>query len=450
MDVLSTPLPLIKEPSLVLPLLRSLSRPVKTLTSLHQRHGDLVLGRFFNKKLLFVCHPELIEAVYAQEARGLLSRDFLYEAKKSLFGDGLINSKSDTWTQQRRLMQPIFSKEAIAAWEKVFIDEAVNANTKLLSVAPGTINLSKSLKRLIQRIFIQVLTGRSVDTLPNSEALIQAIEIISTGLLPHLVAEMISNGKLMKLMPAKSRAYQAAVNYLSDFVSQEIIQKQTGLEPSLISAMQQAVDIKTGYRMTTALLTDEAINLFFAGQDTTLNTLAWFFYLLGRHENVHAQVSEEIRKYQDAPLNAASLEKLTYTRAVLYETLRLYPPAAALSTQAIAEVEIGGQRIDKDTIIILSMYATHRHPRLWEKPNDFYPEHFLMPRLGAKRHKYAYYPFGGGLHNCIGRHFAELEMMVIIVTLLRAFTFKTSGEIREAASITLKPAQDIIATVHPC
>lgn len=448
MDVLTTELPFIKEHSLLIPLLRCMNNPVKTLTAIHSQYGDVVLGRFFNKRLLFVCHPEHIQAVYAQEARGMLSRDFLYEAKKSLFGDGLVNSKSDTWTQQRRLMQPIFSKEAVGVWERVFINEVADTNAKLLSVAPGTINISKALKRLIQRIFVQVLTGRSVDTLSNSEALIQAIESISRGMLPHLVAEMISNGKLMKLMPAKSRAYHAAVHYLSAYVSQEIVHTQAGSEHSLISAMRQAVDTKTGYSMSTPLLTDEAINLFFAGQDTTLNTLSWFFYLLGRNEIVHDRVTAEVKNYSDEPLNTENLQKFAYTRAALSEAQRLFPPAAALSTQAIAEIEVGGQRIAKDTIIILSMYATHRHPKLWEKPNEFYPEHFLNLQAG-KRHKYAYFPFGGGLHNCIGRHFAELEMMIIIVSLLRTFTFKTLGDIREAASMTLKPARDVIATVSP-
>lgn len=449
MDVLTTALPLLKEHSLLIPLLRSMNNPVKTLTTIHRQYGDLVHGRFFNKRLLFVCHPEHIQAVYAQEARGLLSRDFLYEAKKSLFGDGLVNSKSDTWTQQRRLMQPIFFKETVAVWEQIFINETADASAKLLSVTPGTINLSKALKLLIQRILVQVLTGRSVDTLPNSEALIQAIESISRGMLPHLVAEMISNGKLMKLMPAKSRAYHAAVHYLSDFVSQEIVRKQEGFEQGLISVMREAVDNKTGYNMTTALLTDEAINLFFAGQDTTLNALTWFFYLLGRNEIVHDRITAEVKSYQGEPLNAESLQKFTYTRAALFEAQRLFPPAAALSTQAIAEIEVGGQRIAKGTIIILSMYVTHRHPMLWENPNEFYPEHFLNLQAD-KRHKYAYFPFGGGLHNCIGRHFAELEMMIIIVSLLRTFTFKTSGDIREAASMTLKPARDVIATVSPC
>lgn len=449
MDVLTTELPLIKEHSLLIPLLGSLKSPVNTLTTIHRQYGDLVLGRFFNKKLLFVCHPEHIQAVYAQEARGLLNRDYLYKAKKSLFGDGLVNSKGDAWVQQRRLMQPLFTKEAVSVWEQVFIHEAANANAKLLLAAPGEINLSEVLKRLIQRIFIQVLTGRSVDSLANSDALIQAIETVSKGLLPHLVAEMISNGKLMRLMPGKSRAYRAAVDYLTDFVSQEIIPNQAGVEQSLISAMRLAVDSKTGYRMTKALLTDEAINLFFAGQDTTVNTLSWFFYLLGQNESVHDRVTTEVKNYRDQPLTAENMQKYTYTRATLCETLRLFPSAAGLSTQAVAEIEIGGQRIDKGTIIILSLYVTHRHLTHWEKPNAIYPEHFLNLEAD-KRHKYAYFPFGGGLHNCIGRHFAELEMLIIIVTLLRSLTFKTSGNLREAASITLKPAQDIIASVKPC
>jgi cytochrome P450 len=86
---------------------------------------------------------------------------------------------------------------------------------------------------------------------------------------------------------------------------------------------------------------------------------------------------------------------------------------------------------------------------LWERPNEFYPEHFVNPEMETERHKYAFFPFGGGLHNCIGRHFAELEMMMIIVTLLRDFTVKTNNNIKEAASITLKPDRDVVVTIMP-
>jgi cytochrome P450 len=95
------------------------------------------------------------------------------------------------------------------------------------------------------------------------------------------------------------------------------------------------------------------------------------------------------------------------------------------------------------------MYATHRDEKLWERPNEFYPERFVNPEMETERHKYAFFPFGGGLHNCIGRHFAELEMMIIIVTLLRAVTFSTDTNVKEAVSVTLKPNRDVILSMMP-
>jgi len=438
----------LKEQSLIVPILQSIRRPLAALTTIHRNYSDLVLARFFKKKLLFVSKPEHIEEVYSQEAKGLLSRDFLYDAKKSLFGDGLVNSKNDTWVNQRRIMQPLFTKEAVIEWEKVIINEADNTRNKLKNTTDQNINLSCELKALIQRIFIRVLMGKSVDTLSNNDLLIKSIDTISNGLLPQLVTQIISNGKLMWLMPHKKRAYQHAVNQLTAFVNQEIDSKYEQPGHDLISVFIQAKDKKTGYSMTKELLKDETVNLFFAGQDTTINVLSWFFYLIGKHEAVHKKITDEIRARKDDPLTLENLAKLVYTKAALYETLRLYPPTTALATQALDNVMIGGQNITKGTTIILSMYATHRSEALWERPNEFYPEHFINKAV-TERHKYAFFPFGGGLHNCIGRHFAELEMMIIIVTLLREFTVKTNAYIKEAASITLKPNRDIILSMMP-
>jgi len=215
----------LKEQSLIVPILQSIRRPLAALTTIHRNYSDLVLARFFKKKLLFVSKPEHIEEVYSQEAKGLLSRDFLYDAKKSLFGDGLVNSKNDTWVNQRRIMQPLFTKEAVIEWEKVIINEADNTRNKLKNTTDQNINLSCELKTLIQRIFIRVLMGKSVDTLSNNDLLIKSIDTISNGLLPQLVTQIISNGKLMWLMPHKKRAYQHAVNQLTAFVNQEIASK---------------------------------------------------------------------------------------------------------------------------------------------------------------------------------------------------------------------------------
>ncbi len=447
MAVLTSQQHTLKEQSMIVPILQCIQNPLTALSSIHKNYGDLVLARFFNKKLLFVCKPEHIEQVYSQEVAGKLSRDFLYEAKKSLFGDGLVNSKREIWTKQRRILQPLFTKEAVAEWENIFIYEAANSLCSLKAAANQQINLSVELKSLIQRIFIKTLIGKSVTDIIDSDALLNAIDAISQGLLPHMVTQIISNGKLMWLMPNKKWRYQAAVNHLQVFINREIGGQCDQTDHDLITLFKRAQDKKTGYIMTKELLKDEVVNLFFAGQDTTVNTLIWFFYLISKHESVHEKITAEIRTYKDDLLTAEHLAKLSYTKATLYETLRLYPPTTALATHAIEDVVIGSQHISQGTTIILDLFVTHRNEKLWTQPNEFYPEHFLSKETEIERHKYAFFPFGGGLHNCLGRHFAELEMMIVIVTLLREFSFKSKTVVKEAASMTLKPDRDVMASI---
>jgi cytochrome P450 len=449
MVVLSSHVKQLKEQSIIVPFLQSIRKPHEALIAMHKKYGDLVLASFFGKKILCVSHPDHIEEIFIQEAKGLLNRDFLYEAKKSFFADSLFNSKAETWVKQRRIMQHLFTKEAVNQWQAIFTSEAEATRERLKATVPAEINFSYEIKRLVQRIVIKALIGRSADTIPHNEKMIKTVEIISQGLLPQLVTQIISDGKLMWFMPIKKMRYETAVAKLADFVSQEIALKRGNLGDDLISLMMQATDIKSGYTMTQALLHDEAVNLFFAGQDTTINTLAWFFYLLGKHEDVHKQVTAEILNFKDDAITPANLEKLIVTKAALNETLRFYPPSGGITTQAVEDIMVGGYNIKKGTTIILSLYVTHRHGHLWERPNEFYPEHFLNAHANAGRSKYAFYPFGSGLHNCLGRHFAELEMMSVIVTLLREFTFKTDADIYEAISVTLKPARDVVMSITP-
>ncbi len=448
MVVLASEVRQLKPHSVILPVMQSLYRPHQSVTAIHRKYGELVLGTFFNKKMLFVSRPEHIEEVFAQEARGLLNRDFLYEAKKSLFGDGLINSKAEIWTKQRRLLQPLFVKEAVATWETIIRDTSTEYTNKLKEKTSWNLNLSHELRNLIQQIFIKILIGRPVEGLPDKDMLMAAVGVISRGLLWQMMSEIISDGKLMKHMPAKNRHYQQAVDQLNRFVNREIDLRHGHNGHDLISLMIKSKDTNTGYSMPPELLRDETVNLLFAGQDTTINTLCWFFYHIGKDKQVHQTISDEILQYKNTLLSLENLTKLTYTKAALNETLRLYPSSPALATQTVTDCVIGGYRIAKGTTIILSTYVTQRSAALWLKPNTFYPEHFLHQPAG-NRHKYAFFPFGGGLHNCIGRHFAELEMMIVIVTLLRKFTIENRNTVREAASITLKPDKDVWVSIKP-
>jgi len=434
----------LQERSVILPMLRSIKRPIAALTSIHRAHGDLVLGRFFAKRILFVCDPAAIEQLYGYEGKGLLNRDFIYEAKKTFFGDGLVNSRNELWSKQRRLLQPWFTKDAVKSWESIISAETRAMLRQMQTAGQTEVDLSARIKLLIQRIFIRILLGRSVDELSNSAELIRVIDTISQELLPQLGTEIMF-GRLKRFLPLRTRRYRQAVAYLRDFIRQQIDNRPAVPGQDMISLFMQAEDRNTGYKMSAALLQDEAVNLFYAGQDTTINTLLWFFYLTGKHAKVREKVGAEVRALPADATAAQVLSGLPYTKAAIQETLRLYPPTTALSNQTAADIRLGPYTIRKGTTIMFSMYATHRNPRFWDQADSFDPERFTG---GANRRpKYAYFPFGGGLHNCLGRHFVELEMLLIIAEFFRVFSFQTDICAQEAIGITLKPDRPITGKI---
>ncbi|MDP2178604.1 cytochrome P450 [Methylicorpusculum sp.] len=426
-------------------LVRLITNPAGALTAIHKKYGDFVQTKFFNKRLLFTSNPEHYEEIFNQEARGLLNRDSLYEAKKPMFGDGLFNSKGATWTNQRRLMQPLFTKQAIAEWHGIMLKEAGKAAVRLKNDGITKVNISEELKAIIQSILIQVMFGQTKSA-NSEELLMSAIDTIVKGLFPHLLTETLGKGILKQLFFLQNRRMEKAINQFVAYVDAKI----DGIEPTghdLISLMMKGRD-RNGSHMSRALLRDEAVTLFLAGQDTTVNTLIWFFYLIGKHEAVHKRITREIQGLKDDKLTPDTIEQLIYTKAALYETLRLYPQAIALSRDTAETITVGGKTVPQGTSVIMSLYATNRDGRWWARPNEFHPEHFLNSGV-TPRHKYTFLPFGGGVHNCVGRHFAELEMMVIIATVLREFTILVNEEIKPTVSITYKPERDVIVSITP-
>lgn len=437
--------PALPERSMITAMLRLIVQPIPTLTRIHAERGELVLGRVLRKRILFVSAPETIEQIFNLEGKGLLNRDFMYDAKKVVFGNGLINSDGDVWSKQRRLMQPMFTKEAVKSWQALIVEEASAAAVRLAS-ENGTVDLSAELRQLIQRIFLQVLLGESIDKLGNGAELIDTIETLSRELPLQLGVHLIFGRRWKKLIPLKVQRYHAAVRYLREFIYDQIEQKRANPGRDLISLMLQSQDRSTGYSMPNDLLRDEAVTLFFAGQETTINTLLWFFYLTGKHPEVREKIRAEVLDLPDQPLDASLLGQLSYTKAALNETLRLYPPTSALTTQALQDLKLGDYTVAKDTIVLLTMHATHRNTRFWDNPDQFNPERFLGA-AASERHRYAFFPFGGGLHNCIGKHFAELEMLSIITVFVRAFDFETDITAKEAFSVTLKPDRPLVGRV---
>jgi len=446
MDVLSF-VPQFKNRPLVFDILRLITSPVKALAYISDVHGEFVSSWFFKKRILIVSKPELLDEIYALEALNKINRDFLHDILAPVFFDGLINSKNDIWLKQRRLMQPLFSRDAVVAWEERIITETIDTVNRLNSSSSIQINMSLTLKTLVQNIFIRVLFG-DANSHRDDRKLSAALNTALDTLLPRVAMETLGKGNLKILFSYQNRKYKEATKEITDYVYQEIDRNVGQSENCILSYIMQSEDKKTGYRMTKALLHDEMVGLFIAGQDTTVNILTWFFYTIGKNQVLHDSVCKEITQHREDPINNENLAKLQFTRAVLYETMRHYPPAPGLIRQTLDEVMIGGHNVAKGTSIILNIYGIHHNANYWAEPHEFNPENFLG-EAAATRHKYAFMPFGGGAHNCIGRHFSELEMMIIITIILRNYTVKADNIIKGKASVTFKADRDLTATLTP-
>jgi cytochrome P450 len=184
----------------------------------------------------------------------------------------------------------------------------------------------------------------------------------------------------------------------------------------------------------------EAMTLFSAGHETTANALVWTWLLLAQNPAAEARLHEELqRELGGRAATAADVPRLSYTRAVLAESMRLYPPAWIVGRQAAAAHRVGDWTIPAGGVILMSQFLVHRDPRWWERPLVFEPERWLTEAPGRPR--YAYFPFGGGPRQCIGESFAWLEGILLIATLAQGWRFRLvdAAPIRLHATITLRP-----------
>jgi cytochrome P450 len=215
--------------------------------------------------------------------------------------------------------------------------------------------------------------------------------------------------------------------------------------------MLKVVDSETGQGMSDQQLRDEVITLFFAGFETTARTLTWGWYLLGKHP----EILEKLRAEADSVLGngdrlpvKSDLERLTYARMVVDETLRIYPPTAVVARQNIEADEIGGYKIPAMSLVTLSPYVVHRYPEYWANPEHFDPERF-SPENSAGRPKWAYIPFAAGPRVCIGNSFALMEMVYAFAMASQRFTVKhvTDEEIIATSKGTIRPMKPLYMQV---
>ena len=299
--------------------------------------------------------------------------------------------------------------------------------------------------RLTLRILGLCLFER--DLTDEADAVGGALQVV----LHHTIEKLAALLPLPGVIPTpKNLRFRAALRALDGVVLSLIAERRRdGVDRGdLLSMLLAARDEETGEGLSDVQLRDEVMTLLLAGHETTAMALSWTFYLLSLHPGARRALEREV---DAAPPGMEQLPQLRYTRMVLDESLRLYPPAWVITRSADGDDEIGGFAIPAGSRVLLSPYVTQHDPALWDDPEGFDPERFASSEAHDARPRYAYYPFGGGPHLCIGAGFAIMEATIVLATVARRLhlDLEPGRAVAIEPLVTLRPKPGIWVTARP-
>ncbi len=434
---------------LVLGSLREVQRdPLGMLRDGFRDHGDVVRLRFGTTRALLLAHPEHIGRVLHDNHRNYDKHNVDYAVLRRLLGNGLLTSDGEFWRRQRRLMAPMFHRQRVAGFCNLMVNSTLEMLERWDAMARSgeSFDIAAEMTRLTLPIVAKALF--SADVSDDAEAIGAALTEVNRQLGEFSLLDMF-----WMIPTPRKRRFRAAVQTLDEVVGKIIDARRraTHRNEDLLSMLLDAVDEETSKGMTPRQVRDEVLTVLLAGHETTANALAWTWYLLARNLAAENKLHDEIASTlgERAPA-APDLPQLRYTRMVIEESMRLYPPAWAISRNAIGEDEIGGYPVRPRTNIIICSFVTHRHPSFWEEPERFDPERFSSER-SQRRPDFAYLPFGGGPRICIGNAFATTEAQLVVATIAQRYRLRLvpGHPVELHPLITLRPRHGIRMTLHP-
>jgi cytochrome P450 len=405
--------------------------------------SEFVLGP---QRVFLLSDPAGIEDVLVTSAAGFAKGRALERAKLTL-GEGLLTSEGAVHLRQRRLMQPAFHKTRVAGYTEAMVRAAVTLRDEWQPGVP--LDLAREMNRLTLTIVTDTLFGAQVgagsDTSRVQQAITDVMEMFDLAMLPF--AEW-----LVHLPLPRMRRYLAAQRALDTLIYGIIADRRRSGEDrgDLLSMLLHAQDADSGGGMTDRQLRDELITLFLAGHETTANALTWTWVLLARHPEVDAQLRTELHAVlADCVPTADDVARLPYTRAVVAEAMRLYPPAWTMGRRVLRDYRWNGHDIPAGALILMSQWIVHRDPRWWPEPLRFDPARWLSE--APTRPRFAYFPFGGGNRVCIGEGFAWNEAIVVLAVLAQRWrlVLEPAHPIEPQPLITLRTKYGVRATPWP-
>jgi len=410
---------------------------------------------FWEERILFrsifiANSPETVNHVLVSNAENYPKSRFTDRALEPLVGNGLFISKGELWQRQRRLAAPAFRPSRLEDYATKMIDASLDMLARWESVGDGgELEVCQEMARLTADVVSRTMFSQDIDE-EQAEVVFKAFTQYqeSLGIL-DVTGFLGLPGWLPRPALLKGRN---AVKQLDSVINAIVVKRRAEGCPrdDLLERLFAFRDADTGEVMDTKLLRDEVAVMFLAGHETAGNALSWCWYLLSQHPDEEARLHRELDDvlggrspcYQD-------VKRLVFTRAVLEETMRLYPPLHLFSRQAVADDMINGRRIPAGSMVIVSPWLLHRHRLLWDEPDVFRPDRFLV--TGAKRRpKYSYIPFGAGPRACPGGTFGMTEATLVIASVAQRFRLRLKSDhpVEPVARLTTRPSHGLPMTIR--
>jgi cytochrome P450 len=379
--------------------------PLPRFTALYARHGDIY--RFHSPargEMWVINHPDDVKRVLVANHRNYV-KGLGLDRVRILLGNGIMTSEGDLWKRQRYMMQPAFHRRLITGFAQLIdaCNERCIARWEALASRGELINITDGTSELALEIVLHSIFGTD-------------LERLSAGLGENPFA-------IVARESARDLRFAYRFRQLSRLVGTLITRRREERSEhfDFLAMLMGAADKDTGAPMSDTQMIDEVMTLIVAGHETTASALNSTWYLLARNPQAESRLHAEVDAAPErAAHGLADLEALSYTRNVVDEALRLYPPGWCLTRRTLGPDTLSGYPVPPDTNVLMCLYLLHRHPRYWHEPEAFRPERFDAAHE-SERPRFAYMPFAAGPRHCIGETLALYEMYMHLYKVARRY-----------------------------
>jgi len=420
------------------------------ITSWGQRsyEEEIIQGRFFGHSSFILNTPDAIRHVLVDNYENYTRTPAGIRVLRPVLGQGLLIAEGKAWKHQRRTLAPAFTPRAVST----LVPHMIAVTDETIVTLANHVGEPVDLREVMQRMTLEI-AGRTMFSFgmdQHGPALRDFVMEYGDRLARPRFLDMVL--PLSWPSPqdfARRRFRKRWTAFVAMLMAERrAAGKKAGAPPSdLFDLMGAARDPETGKAFTDEQLGDEVATMILAGHETTATALFWSLYLLAQDPATQDAVAAEVEGV--AAGGVPDVERLKFTRAVIDETMRLYPPAYLIARTAYAPDTVAGLPVRRDDVVLIAPWLLHRHEKLWSDPNAFIPGRFMPPAPPPDR--FAYLPFGVGARVCIGAHFALVEATLALARLIGAFRVELLDKtpVMPVGVVTTQPDRSPMFSIAP-